>query len=281
VTALEPWRGEIPGFRGRTGTPSPLGLAIADMIEGARHWPQWYSLGNLDVRLRFRRTVLGPFWTTISFTVLAVALGLVYGEVFRQPVRLYLPYVVLGLFVWSFVATILQEACEAFVQHEYVLKQIYVPRSTILYRTLWRNVLLLGFNLVAVAAILVACRLPVAPRAVLALAGLLLLLLNLGWIALLTALLATRFRAVSRVVHTLMPIAMLVTPVLWLPVGRRLGDIAAWNPLFHAVELVRGPLLGSTPSPVVWAAALAAGLIGWLAALLVFARARPRLPYWL
>jgi ABC-type polysaccharide/polyol phosphate export permease len=256
-------------------------LAAADVAEGARLWPQWYTLGNLDIRLRFRRTGLGPLWTTLSFLILALALGFVYSAVFGEDVRLYLPYVVLGLFAWSFLSTTLQEACDTFVHADWVLKQLYLPRTSLVYRTLWRNLLLLGFNLLAVVAVLAGCGVPAGPSSALALAGLMLLCLNLAWLSLLLAIATARFRTVSRLVHTAMPIGMLVTPVIWRPESPQLREIAAFNPLFHAVELVRGPMLGTAPGPATWLGAAALASIGSVVALLLFARARPRLTYWL
>jgi lipopolysaccharide transport system permease protein len=261
---------------------SPLAAAVDDMVQGLAHWPLWFTLGNLDIRLRFRRTGLGPIWSTLSFSLLIAALGLVYARVLGEDVRLYLPYLALGLFSWTFIATILQESCDAFVHAETMLKQLYLPRTTLIYRTLWRNLALLGFNFAAILLVLLLCRAGAHRSLPLAAAGLILLCLNLAWVSLLLALATARFRAVSRIVAALLPILMLVTPVIWRPDAvRGLRELAAWNPLWHAIELVRGPVLGETPPLEVWIAAFALALIGGLAAILVFARARARIPYWL
>jgi ABC-type polysaccharide/polyol phosphate export permease len=269
----------------RTARPSAragrLAAALADVVEGARHWPPWLTLAWFDIKLRFRRTGLGPLWSTLSFCVFAGALGLVYGRVLGEQVASYLPYLVLGLFVWTFIATTLQEACDAFVHAEHVLKHLYVPKSTLIYRTLCRNLVLLAFNSLAVVAVLLLCGTPLPPGAAAALAGLGILCLNLLWISLLLALFTARFRALSRVVHVGLPIGMLVTPVIWRPATPALRELAGWNPLHFAVELVRGPILGDSPAAWIWIAALACTLAGSLVALLAFAAFRSRIPYWL
>ncbi|HEX8364004.1 MAG TPA: ABC transporter permease [Allosphingosinicella sp.] len=261
--------------------PSRLGAAFADAVEGARHWPQWFTLGNIDIKLRFRRSGLGPLWSTLSFAVLAAALGLVYSRLFGEPVSTYLPYVVLGLFVWAFLASTLQEACDVFVVAEHALKQFYVPRTTLVYRALWRNVVLLALNFVVVAAVLAFCGVRLGPSAPLALAGIFILLLNLFPAALLLALATARFRAVSRIVQTGLPIGMLVTPVLWRPFTPELRHIAEINPFHHAIELVRGPLLGAAPPLPVWLACAGCAFLLLFAALLAFGAARHRIAYWL
>lgn len=269
------------------GAPGPrpssrLAAAVDDIVQGLIHWPLWFTLGNLDIRLRFRRTGLGPVWSTLSFSLLIGALGLVYARVLGEDSRLYLPYLALGLFVWTFIATILQESCDAFVNAETVLKQLYLPRTTLIYRTLWRNLALLGFNFVAILIVLLLCRTGANASMPLAALGLVLLCLNLAWASLLLALATARFRAVSRIVAALLPILMLVTPVIWRPESvRGLSELAAWNPLWHAIELVRGPVLGAPPPPEAWIASLAVAAVGGLVAILAFARFRARIPYWL
>ena len=280
MTVPGTWKGKASSTATR-GRRFRLRMALADVVEGALLWPHWFTLGNIDIKLRFRRTGLGPIWTTLSFSVLALALGVVYGAVFQEDVASYLPYVVVGLFVWGWLATTLTEACEAFIHAEPILKQLYVARTTLIYRGLWRNLVLLGFNFAAVAIVLVACRVTLPASAPLALAGLALLLVNLAWLSLLLALATTRYRAISRIVQTALPIGMLVTPVIWRPLTPRLAEFAAINPLFHAVELVRGPLLASPPGAATWLGAAAVAAMGSVAAFFIFAAARPRIPYWL
>lgn len=261
--------------------PSRLRAALDDAVEGALHWPQWFTLGNIDIKLRFRRSGLGPLWSTLSFAVLAAALGFVYSRLFGEQISDYLPYVVLGLFVWAFIAATLQEACDVFVVAEHALKQFYVPRTTLVYRALWRNLVLLGLNALVVAAVLALCGARPGPAAPLALAGIAILLLNLFPAALLLALATARFRAVSRIVQTGLPIGMLVTPVLWRPFTPELRRIAEINPLHHAIELVRGPLLGAPPPLWVWLACAGSAVILLLAGLLAFGAFRHRIAYWL
>ena len=261
---------------------SRISAALGDIREGLLHWPQWFTLGNFEIRLRFRRTLLGPLWNTFSFAILVAALGYVYGRVLGEEVRTYLPYLALGMFTWNFIAATLQEACVAFVDASAVLKQLYIPRSVPIYRTLWRNLVLLGFNAMVVIAVLLICGTPAAAMAVpLALAGLVLLSLNLAWIALALALAGARLRLVPRLVQTGLPITMLATPVIWRPAGEGLTRIAEWNPLYWAVELVRAPLLGEPVMAQAWAIAIAVALAGGLATLIAFSLARPRITYWL
>ena len=59
------------------------------------------------------------------------------------------------------------------------------------------------------------------------------------------------------------------------------GYLALFNPFTYFVALIRAPLMGQVPSALTWGLALAVTLGGWALAGLVFARLRPRVPYWL
>jgi lipopolysaccharide transport system permease protein len=63
------------------GSPSWLGrqkLAATDFAGGLRMARLIAALGWLDIRLRYRGSLLGPFWLTLSTAVMVGALGFVY-----------------------------------------------------------------------------------------------------------------------------------------------------------------------------------------------------------
>ncbi len=64
--------------------------AVADVVGGIRLWRLAFALGWLDIRLRYRGSMLGPFWLTISTGVMVVALGFLYSALFKIDLREYL-----------------------------------------------------------------------------------------------------------------------------------------------------------------------------------------------
>ena len=75
-------------------------LAISDIVEGSRLWPLALSLGWLDIRLRYRGSILGPFWLTLSTAVMVGALGVLYSALFHIDVHEYLPFLALSQVLW-------------------------------------------------------------------------------------------------------------------------------------------------------------------------------------
>ena len=71
-------------------------------------------MGWYDVRQHYRRSVLGPFWLTLSMGIMVGALGFLYGGLFGHSMQDYLPYLALGLIFWGFMASFMTEGCTVF-----------------------------------------------------------------------------------------------------------------------------------------------------------------------
>jgi ABC-type polysaccharide/polyol phosphate export permease len=112
--------------------------------------------------------------------------------------------------------------------------------------------------------------------------GLLLVTLNLLWIALLLAILCTRFRDVSLIVQSVVQMLFFVTPIFWSPSLMPSRTILVHgNPFYHMLELLRDPLIGEHASAESWIFISAMLVIGWSVTFLLFAKFRRRIAYWL
>jgi ABC-type polysaccharide/polyol phosphate export permease len=118
--------------------------------------------------------------------------------------------------------------------------------------------------------------------ALLVLPGLALLLANLFWMALVLGILASRFRDIIQMVTTLIQIMMFATPIMW-PVSSLKGEtwIAEVNPVYHFIELIRAPLLGTPPALLSWVVSVATVVVGSGAALYLLNRASKRIVFWI
>ncbi|HLD13963.1 MAG TPA: ABC transporter permease, partial [Burkholderiales bacterium] len=69
-----------------------LKIALRDVIDGVLQWPLWGSLAWRDIRQRYTRTILGPFWLTLSTAIFLTFFSLVYSKLFNLDLHSYLPY---------------------------------------------------------------------------------------------------------------------------------------------------------------------------------------------
>jgi ABC-type polysaccharide/polyol phosphate export permease len=258
--------------------------AREDLAVGLSKTDLWGRLGWLDVKRRYRRTTLGPFWTSISLAFYVISVGLVGAGLWRQNIHEYIPYLVSGMIVWMLVSTIINESCGLLIAGQTLFRNIRFEYSVFAYALVWRNFLIFLHNLV----VYVVVAIPLNPtilgwQLLLAVPGVFLVLVNGVWLALLIGMICLRFRDVQPLVSTFLQIAMLITPLFWppdsLPGSARLVFVYV-NPIFHLLEVVRAPLLGRIPEFSSYMAVVFIGVCGWLLTLVVFERFRSRIAYW-
>jgi ABC-type polysaccharide/polyol phosphate export permease len=256
-----------------------------DLIDGALRVKLWARLGWIEVKRRYRRTVIGPFWSVVSLAVLVGTIGMVGLGLWNQDPHTYLPYLTAGVLAWMMISTSLGEACGVFISNTSLFRNSRCDFSLLAYALIWRNFLVFLHHLLvyaAVALVLAPGHL-LNPATLLLLPGLALLALNGVWATLLLGLACLRFRDIQQAVTSALQIGLFVTPILW-PAEQLVGSgrlvFVDLNPFHHCVEMVRAPLLGSVPAAQSYLVVAGLAAIGWLVTYWLFGRFRARIPYW-
>ncbi|MDX2357772.1 ABC transporter permease [Dietzia sp. PP-33] len=262
--------------------------AVADLRQGLSQRELWLSLGWQDIKQRYRRSTLGPLWITIATGVMAVALGLLYSILFQIPLAQFLPHVTVGLILWGFISGCIKEGSEVFISNEGLIKQLPSALSVHVYRLVWRQFLFLCHNLGIWVVLMLIYPRPLGWDLLLAVLGLVVLMVNGVWVAMLFGILATRFRDIAPLLDSMVQLLFYMTPIVWTTQtlyeqGGEIADrarIAELNPLYHYLEIVRAPMLGEPTAPYHWWIVLACTAVGLVLAFAALRKFRSRVPYW-
>ncbi len=253
-----------------------------DFSDGAARWRLACSLGWLDIRLRYRGSALGPFWLTLSSAVMVASMGFIYGTLFGVVLSQYLPFLAISLILWQTgIGGLTSEACNVFLEAEATIRSLRMPFTVQVLRCIVRNAIVLAHNLVVPIAVFAIFDAWPGIGVLLALPGMALWVADGIAACFLLGSICARFRDVPPIIGSIMQIAFYITPIVWKP--SQLGKHGWWLPLdpfYTLLDVVRAPILGEIPSLLLWGAALGYSLLLWLAAWLVFIRARPRLAFW-
>jgi homopolymeric O-antigen transport system permease protein len=282
--------------------------AFADVRDAWQHRELWGHLGWQDIKQRYRRSVIGPLWITISMGSTALALGLLYSTLFNEDVATFLPYVTVGFVIWNFILGVITEGTDVFIANEGLIKHLPAPMTVHVLRMVWRQLLFFMHNLV-VYVIVVAIFFPTLTKPyhfkgdfvehpgisisiLLAIPAMALLVLNAVWVALLFGIISTRFRDIPPVINSFINLIFFMTPIVWhTGVLNRVtnntgGDtnwrilIAELNPLYHFVEIVRAPLIGHAQDWHHWVVVGSFTIAGWALAFVALRNYRARVSYW-
>lgn len=262
----------FPGVRG-----------LRDLWRGWRDFRElWLTVGLYDIRKRYRRSVLGPFWITVSVGAFILGLSFIYAPLVGGDMKSFLPFIAFGFIAWQFISQLLMDGCNVFIANGPIIQQLRAPLSIYIYQTVWRHLIILAHNFLIYVVVAVAYGLWPNWQTFLVIPGIILVCINGLSFGMLFGTLCARFRDIPPIVTTITQMMFLLTPILWRPdqvPGREL--VYELNPFFYFVQVIREPLEGVSPSLFIWAVTVGLTAVGFLVSLLFFSRFRNRIVYWL
>jgi lipopolysaccharide transport system permease protein len=264
---------------------TPAKLAINDIVDSFKKWRVWTMLAHQDIKLRYRRSVLGPFWITLSMAITVYTMGYLYGHLFHVELQHYYPFLAAGMLSWALISTMVVEFTDGFTTSDSLLKQIKLPYTLYIHRLASRNFLIFFHNIVVIIPILLMYHeyAKVNWHTLLVIPGLVILYINAISFGLMLAIIGARYRDISQIIKSLVQVIFFVTPVMWTPevLNEKNQFIINLNPFYAFLEMIRAPLLGKAPSLMNISVVFTMTILGMLLSFSLFSRYRARIIYWL
>ena len=259
-------------------------IAVADLKRSRAKIYLALMLGWQDIRQRYRRSKLGPFWLTISMGVMIGMIGIVFGQVLNSPMKEYLPFLATGIILWTCFSTSVMEGSTSFIDAQGMIRQLDLPLSLYPIRVIWRNIVICGHNIIILSLVFLVVGRGITWDIFLLIPGFIVFSWNMLWVSLLLGTFCTRFRDMPQIVSSLMQVFFYVTPIIWMPNAlnaRSANLLVDPNPVYHLVQLVRAPILGSSPTMLNWTVSIGMAFLGSCLALWFFGKYKKRIAYWL
>jgi ABC-type polysaccharide/polyol phosphate export permease len=246
----------------------------------------WLYASWLDTVSRYRRHRLGLLWLFVPTAVYIWGIGGFLGAM--QPgldLPRFFAHIGLGFAVFRLASTVLTDATTTFASSQAYIYDGSLRLTDFILRSLARTVHHFLLTLPIVAVVVLGSpdfQWSGVPWAVL---GLLLVLLNLFFHAVLFALLGARLPDLHELAGSATLALFLITPIVWhadaAPAGTVRGALMRANPFHHMLDVVRAPLLGGSIEPLTWAYLGAMTVMGVVLATLAYTRFARRVPAWL
>src|ERR1041385_2208155 len=152
--------------------------AILDLYDGLRKSELWITLGWHDIRQRYRRSIAGPFWITISMAMMIAGLGYMSSGILNQRGDDALPYISAGIIAFYFLSALINEGCNVFIETSRSILQIKAPFSIYVYQMVWRNLMIFLHNITIFAVVAVLFRINPGYTGFLSIVGVFAIVLN-------------------------------------------------------------------------------------------------------
>lgn len=226
-----------------------------------RHF--WLSLVRMDLRTRYRRSVLGLGWSLLQPLTMTLVLCVVFAHFVKVEMRDYVPHLLTGLVCWNFLVACSVQGCQSFFLGEQYIRQTPLPLGVYPLRTAIGAVFHLSMGLLVLLLVTGILRGPASPYAYLSLLPSLALLFVFGWsVAVLAGTANVFFQDTQHLAEVGFQILFYLTPIIYRVedlAGHQLGWLLQLNPVVPFLQLVRTPLLYGTP-PSIGVLAAACGL---------------------
>ena len=196
-----------------------------------------------DMRHRYVRSLLGPFWMSIQMAVTVAVLGSVIGHLSNSDAVSRLPMLALSLTAWAFLNGVVLDATTALQNSASLIKDRALPPVIFLLQCSFRQALFALHN----ACVPLLLWLAIGPRdigaAIAALPGLVLFVVCTFGLSLFLGALATRYRDIKPIIESTLMLAFLSSPIIWTPeMANPNSIIMRLNPLTHLFAVWRDPL---------------------------------------
>lgn len=244
----------------------------------------WWTLTWQSIRSQYRRTYLGPLWITLQQVIFVAGLSILFGLLFKQDLKTFVPYVAIGFIAFTWMTGMLQGGANSIVQNGAAIQTTPGPLSIYALRNFAGSTIQFLHDIIVIVAVLIIFQVQITWTIVFVPVGLAIIALNGIAIGLWLGPVCARYRDVGQLVSALTRILFFFTPIFWVTTDvtrTQLAALAGWNPLAYFLQFLRNPLLGEPLTASIVIGTVGFTIANCLLAVVHFSRTRDRLAYWL
>jgi ABC-2 type transport system permease protein len=273
-----------PTLRQFTHISASDGFLLNELLGSIALKTVWFNLAVNDLRSRYRRTRLGPWWLVIGLGITMSTMSVLWSTIFGLPWREFVPYMLTSLVTWNWIAGSITGACNIYSgDYSALLKTMPLPPMVHAMRFVMVNFLIHLHNMtIPIAALIITGTIPSASIIFWLPVSTMLVMVNALSVGIYLGIVGARVRDFSNLVAAIMAPMMMLTPVMWKAnmLGRH-SYVVNLNPFYHFITIIRAPFLGETVPMTSLAAVLAITAINIGLALFCYRRYRKVMVYWL
>jgi ABC-2 type transport system permease protein len=256
-----------------------------DFYAGAKRVSLWQTLAWQDIKGRYRRTVLGPLWLTVSTGVFISAVGILYAGIFGQSPENYIPHFAIGMIIWHFIFGTIQSQSIVFINSSNVATNLSIQKSVFIYHQTVKEFYIFLHNFIIIILVMLIFNIPWSFAQLTSLLGIALIALNGFFFAISVGVVCLRYRDIPHIIANIMQVMFFLTPVVWkidnLAKSKNLATVMTLNPFYHFIEIVRWPFLHAEPAPALsWQITLTITVVFGLASIVFYRQQLNKIPYW-
>jgi len=227
-------------------------IAIQDLISAFKMNELSLSLAWTEVRLKYTRTKIGPFWETISLAILLFTLSILWSKLWKIELSDYLPHLVSGMIIWRFMSLIIADGCLVFTRHDYIFRSVPMPFSTLVIKHIYAGIFLFLHHLPIIILFNLFLKIDfISTNLFYLFYSIPIFLITSYSTIIILAITSTRFRDIHSLTASFISVLVFFTPIFWT--ANQMGEVGRKyfvnpNIIYHYIEILRQPLIGHSPN---------------------------------
>ena len=208
----------------------------------------WVFYSHKNIILKYKDTILGPFWNVINTIFLISVLSLSY-FLFLDPdnFKSFVYRLSISVFFWIFISTYLNECTLLLENKKDLLNEKKIDVKNFVCENIYTNFIIFLHSFPIILILFLISDFKFQLSLFLAFLGLFLVLINLILIGYLITIMSAIFKDVKKIVENLIYAFFFATPVIWSEnmVSAKIQKILVFNPFYNFIVLFRNPLMNN------------------------------------
>lgn len=201
-----------------------------------------------DIKIKYRRSVLGVLWTLLNPLCMMIILSIVFSNIFKFDVENFPLYVLSGQVIFNFFNDATTSSMTSIINSASLIKKVYVPKYLFVLSRIVSSFINLMAAFTALLLVMVATRTELHFTAFLSFIPLFMVVVFSLGVGLILAALTVKFRDIIHLYSVFTTGLMYLTPVIYpmsiLPEG--IKTVVMLNPLTNYLIMFRGMMLENT-----------------------------------
>lgn len=210
--------------------------------------PLLYELVARDVKIKYRKSVLGVLWTLLNPLLMMVILSIVFSNLFRFDVENYPLYLLSGQILFNFYNESTNGAMTAILGNAALIKKVYIPKYLFVLSRIASSSINILSSFCALVLVMLFTRQELHYSMFLVVIPIIYLIVFSLGVGLILAAITVKFRDVMHLYTVFLTALMYLTPVIY-PIDMLPGwvrVIVSLNPLTGILNIFRNVTIYNT-----------------------------------
>ena len=199
------------------------------------------ELVKRDIKVRYRRSVLGMLWSVLNPLLTMLVMSFVFSNVFRNNLHNFPVYLLTGQLVFGFFSEATNQCMTSIIDNRPLLLKIYIPKYIFPMSRVGASLVNMMFSLIALIIVMIFTGTPLSWTMLLVPLLFLYTFVFVLGMGLLLSCIAVFFRDIIHLYGVVLTAWMYVTPIFYpVEILPEIGQVLVrFNPLFHYVRFMR------------------------------------------